>query len=180
MDRGAHLPAPRADVHARQVRRPRRALAARRHARALLAGIGGRVARRGNERLILLSGARSGQQLHFAERVRLACGLFGARAEVPLVQQNDLLVQVVNVADRVLVSSLERLLNALIDRLLMRRLLGMQQRLQRTHIAKYLRRQGRQRRCPDFRQRKLESDRRCLSGRRHATMFTPLLIRIPI
>jgi hypothetical protein len=40
------------------------------------------------------------------------------------------------VAHRVLVGSLERLLNALIDRLLMRRLLGMQQRLQRIHIVR--------------------------------------------
>jgi hypothetical protein len=29
--------------------------------------------------------------------VRVACGLFGARADVPLAQQNDLLVQVANV-----------------------------------------------------------------------------------
>jgi hypothetical protein len=42
---------------------------------------------------------------------------------------------VVSVAHRALVGSLERLLNALIDRLLMRRLLGMRQRLQRIHIV---------------------------------------------
>jgi hypothetical protein len=123
------------DVHARQIGRQRRGLAARSLAHALLAGIGGRVALRREARLILLSGARSGQQLRFVERVRLACGLFGARAEVPLAQQNNLLVQVVSVAHRALVGSLERLLNALIDRLLMRRLLGMRQRLQRIHIV---------------------------------------------
>jgi hypothetical protein len=124
------------DVHARQVGRQRRALAARRLARALLAGIGRSIALRWDGRLILVRGARGGQHLRFVEQVRLARGLFGARAEVPLAQQNDLLVQVVNVAHRVLVGSLEQLLNALIDRLLMRRLLGMQQRLQRIHIVR--------------------------------------------
>jgi hypothetical protein len=109
------------DVHARQVGRQRRALAARRLARALLAGIGRSIALRWDGRLILVRGARGGQHLRFVEQVRLARGLFGARAEVPLAQQHELLVQVVNVAHRVL--------EGLRDRLLMRGLLRKQQRL---------------------------------------------------
>jgi hypothetical protein len=58
---------------------------------------------------------------------------------------------VINVAHRVFVGLLERLLNALLDCLLMRCLLGTQQRLQRLHIVRQLRRQGRQRRYLDFR-----------------------------
>ena len=139
------------DVHARQPGRQRRALAARRLVRGLLPGIGRSIALRRDGRLVLIRGARGSQQLRFVEQVRLARGLFGARAEVPLAQQHELLVQVVDVPHRVFVGLLDRLLNALIDRLLMRCLLGMQQRLQRLHIVRQLRRQGRQRRYLYFR-----------------------------
>jgi len=139
------------DVHARQPGRQWCALASRGLACGLLPGIGCSVALRWKGYLVLPGCARGSQHLRFVEQVRLARGLFGARAEVPLAQQHELLVQVVDVPHRVFVGLLDRLLNALIDRLLMRCLLGMQQRLQRLHIVRQLRRQWRQRRHLDFR-----------------------------
>ena len=124
------------DVHARQPGRQRRALASRGLACGLLPGVGRSVTLRWKGYLVLFGCARGGQHLRFVEQVRLARGLFSARAEVPLPQQNELLVQVVDVAHRVLVGMLDCVLNALIDHLLMRRLLGMQQRLQRLHIVR--------------------------------------------